>query len=1340
MALGLTPAVIVAFILLFARKMKKMAYITLTAAVTVAFVFCTVMGVVALTGEEDDDAAVKTAASLSREDYMDAAYAFIRIGDTDSAERIVTEYADEYGYDDECTLMTSRIAVFDRRYDAALAGYKKLYGDKLPEEAKAVEKIVSFRRYDSVLIDELKEAGYEAPFDYKEEEIVKLEDGGAEELVIVALDDKKLGKSDKPAAEWVAKADKVYNDYVANDFVNEVELDTVIDELDDHKKDKTMNKLDVFREARLKALLLKGDFEGAVEALDEYASCTEYMIVLDMYLNGKISRSDAAKALDIEDIDGISALVKQLEVIRDELEDELTNEELIKLDEQIESLKAYNKDEVLFTLEKELSEEAENQRNYKKASKIYMSLAKIADENENDISRNQHFSDALVTAPSSDDPEYTQAMNNLADAISGDGGAESIKNVTQNANTAVQNSYILPGVGEIVRNPEKEAEQAETVEEYTIKASAAVTINSVDPSNFEEVVLKVQLSDEFLTERELMNLVRLKDCNYDITNYKIEKVEYEKANIVLICDNSGSMSGSVGSLQNAVNKFLEDSNEKETIGFYTFDDSIITSIPLGAATEQGLADAINGMGAYGGTNIFGTVTSVLSNVSYDSDANQVIILMTDGNDGGSHDYAEIESQIGNVALAKGYMIYVIGMGSSINYDYLSSIALSTGGQMIYSPSDSQLEEIYGFIHGTLDNQYKITFTAKDTLTSQDREVIVSLEDKNVSDSALYSVSDEDAENSAVPFDDSVAVYGLAKRLVYKQKSIIDVDINGSGFKKTDSMSLKLIGDRTYNLSATYISENKFRMSLPSFIAVGEYDVEVTLNQRKAIFLKELTVVEGEPDEVRFGGYIFKAFNIDEYDDRIELSSFVTMNDWLNFCGAITLRGQVDDAQLTLVDNVGSYVDFQDSATAKGYAKFLRDMGMTQGIPKFGELVIYNAVAYGTDYPTTPTTTGAMRMLELVNLYHPVMRLYPDRLTVEVDSGATELPLQDFFVSVVKDKGPSPFEVEFNATATVTAQNIDFKCNIDLMTLDEQPPIGVLLLGTKANMQTKSFGVHIDTLTDKYGLEFNIKLPWCVVDTYVGAALQWKTGLKLDGFQLKLDRDFTKIIGEIPLTFSDFSLGVTGMADTVVNNNAEEVSAWALTGGMAVDAYKVSGVIPKLKKYVGDMSLVGIPDAKFTCRINNFCFEGSASIKVLGLFTVQENTIKLGNFTYSNALLGLQDADVTGISVVVKKGIKFDSHNLKVDIPAKNKIEQEGTFTNRFIGFKYKATAELELNWWIFDKKFYADGQALIGFYKDHSDVTQFTIRASGVINNKRRGAIFYIADNGDMNYDLDYKF
>jgi hypothetical protein len=275
----------------------------------------------------------------------------------------------------------------------------------------------------------------------------------------------------------------------------------------------------------------------------------------------------------------------------------------------------------------------------------------------------------------------------------------------------------------------------------------------------------------------------------------------------------------------------------------------------------------------------------------------------------------------------------------------------------------------------------------------------------------------------------------------------------------------------------------------------------------------------------------------------------------------------------------------------------------------------------------------------------------------------------------------------------------------------------------------------DTAEGSLGVEFNVKLPMFPIDTYVGLGIQW-VNMSLDGVQLRLDRDFTKMIGPVPVTFSDFSLGFVGLAQKTKNASNETVSALTLEGKMQISGGKVSAVVPKLKKYVGDVAILQIPDATFRCGLSRFSIEAEATLKLLSCVELAQAKIALGNHDFSNPLLGINKENVVGVYVMLKKGLSWDAHNLFVELSGKG----EFAINNRFIGAAYEGTAELELNWWIFEKTFHRDGQALIGFYTDYSGNTQFTIRAAYNDGNKRKGAIFYITDNGKMDYDLNYKY
>lgn len=1338
-SLGLLPAVIVSVILLFKKKVFRMAYLSLALCLTAACVGGCYMGISEIIAEQEEhDAIAEARETIDKEDLVQLAYSFLRNFDTESASRIVGLYSDLYGYDDVCTLINARTSVLDRRFESALGAYKKLYGKSLPDEALAAEKIVLSYRTDMALAEQLIAAGYNVPATYDDDEIAELTFGGAQDIVFEAIDDEKIDEDYLAGAQWITQANELFDDYLENGYADQDMLEDLMGSLEDLESDKTFRKLEVFREARLKVMLLNGDFDSIVEYLDEFAGCAEYATVLELYISDLVEKDAIENALNLKNYKGLNQLIKQLEHILKDGEKTLSNEDLTKLENQIEMLNAYKDDKVMYTMEDRLLDEAEDPDNYETASKLYMSLVKLSGKQENITKRNQYFSDALVTAPASNDGDYSDAMNDLSDVISGDGGDSLVKDIPKNAEKAVENSYFIPGTGKLIQNNEAEDELTGAVQESTIKFSAAVTINSVDPSNFEEVVIRVQLSDEMISERELLNLVRLNDCNYNIKNYTIKKVEYTKSNIILCCDNSGSMSGSIGSLRNAVRKFLEASHEKETIGFYTFDDEILQSLPLGTASDSALNKAIDDMGSHGGTAIFETLSTILSSANYDSDASQVIILMTDGQDGNHPTMDDIHAQIGDVASRKGYVVYVLGMGSSINYDYLSTIAQSGGGRCIYSPSDSELESLYQFIHGALQNQYEITFNAEDTLTSQGRRVVVSLDQKNVQSSKTYSVGNEDAQNASVDFDEGVCVRGLSERMIFRQKNNVEVFVNGTGFKSSDHMYLTFSGERTYGAETEYVSDTQFRVILPENMAEGVYDMEVHLSGRKALYLQELTVVEGEPDEIIFGGYRFKAYKIKETSTGYTLSNYVTMNNWLHFNGTVTLTGSLDDAQMTLSEYSGSYVNYAEAGDPKGYALELKNKGVPLQLPSLGSLTIYNAVAYGLDYPTVAHEIPAVELLDLMLMNHPRLHLYPDRITMEIGSGETKLPLQDFFVTMMNEKY-SPFQMDFNFTGTITGSNVAIAGEVVGGYVEPGSAVEALtidFLDMRASLQKDLFEFKINTLTGFYRLGFNVKIP--VFEAWVGASFWFENG-GFDGFEIRFDKDFTIDVYTVPITFSDFKIGMDNFTETNVTVAPSDLYLGELKGGFKASAYKVSALIPPLKKYVGDLNLVSA-DAEVSTQLGvAFIYNlmGKSEIKLLDLATIAEAELKIGRFTHTDALLGMDEATVTGFYYSVSKVLKIDVHNFYMDFKGSQK---EFVFTNRLLGLRYSGGLDLKLDWWGFDPEFHLDGAATVGFFLDSDNLLQFTVRASWTDGNKRKGILYYIREDGDKVKDWSHKY
>lgn len=1335
-AIGLLPAAVVAIVMLFKKKLYRMAYITLTVGLTAALLCSCVVGVTQASASTGTTRKKKTETAVSAAQMTELANSFLLAGDAEGAREMVETYADTYGYDATCTLINARICVLEQRYEAALGSYRKHFGENLPEEAVATQLVVQGLHADLVLADRLEAAGKPLNLNFTEDEFHNLVNGGVMDLVKQAMAKDEPSREIREGVDWIRSANDLYDRYLSQGYADSTEVEELAEAAEDFEKDAVFRRLDTFRQTRVKIMLLAGDHKQIVSYFNENAGDGEYMTVLELYMAGFVERNDLSKVLDAKKIRGIEKLEPRLRRLLVRNEDSLTYEEQCKLEEQLAMVRSYAQDAVLYRLEAHLRTAALDPDNYKQASKFYMALSKLYDHRGDTELRNQYFSEALVTANASDDGDYAQAMEGLSSVVSGDANDAAIKEVKNNAAKAVANSHHIKGAGNLIQNSELQENLTAAYQDATIKYGASITITGIDTSEFDKVKLMVQISDEMISERELKNLLTLNDCNYNITDFTLEKVVYDKSNIILVCDNSGSMAGSIGTLQNAVRKFLQNANKKENIGFYTFDNSIIQSLPLGSASDEELEQAVSNMDALGGTNIFGTLSSVLASAPKDGDAAQVIILMTDGQDGSSPSMDDIRQQIEEVAVNKGYTIHILGMGD-INYDYLNMLAQAGGGRCIYSATDAELDSLYDFIHNTVKNQYRITFTAQDTMTTQNRRVRLSMNEGQAQASKTYSLEGGDAAETTKPFDQGVSIGGLTERVVARQKNNIEVYVTGTGFKDTDRMYLHFEGPKAFDAQAEYVNENRFRVILPEYMAEGEYDMEVHLSGRKALFPKELTVVDGDPDEIVFGGYRFKAYKVSKLDSGYQLSTHVIMNDWLRFYGPITLEGALDDYTMVLVDNEGSYVDFNKGAGAQGYAARLAEKGIPVNVPAMERLTIYNATGYGEDYPTEEHTVGVLDLLDIMLVDHPKIQLYPDRLTLHLESGKAQLPLQNFFLDLANETY-SPFSIDFDIKATLTGSNLDLSGEIPLRYADADN-VGQLLvadfLDMRCSVEKDVFSIKFDTMDDYFELGFNVKIP--VLEGWVGASFWLRNG-GLDGFQVRLDKDATIQVYAVPITFSDFSFSMKEFTKQGVTVAPSDVYLGVMEGGFSCSAYKVSALVPPLADLVGDLSLASVECTASTQLGEKFIYNlmGKSTFKLLDLINVMEVETKLGRFPHTEALLGMNEEYLTGYYFSMEKTLEVNIHNFYMNL---GQMKKELMITSRFLGLLFKGGVDMKLDWWGWDPEYHVDGNVAVGVYKNNDAPLEFTVRASWVDGSKRKGILLSIDKDG-FHKDLHHNY
>ena len=138
---------------------------------------------------------------------------------------------------------------------------------------------------------------------------------------------------------------------------------------------------------------------------------------------------------------------------------------------------------------------------------------------------------------------------------------------------------------------------------------------------------------------------------------------------------------------------------------------------------------------------------------------------------------------------------------------------------------------------------------------------------------------------------------------------------------------------------------------------------------------------------------------------------------------------------------------------------------------------------------------------------------------------------------------------------------------------------------------------------------------------------------------------------------------------------------------------------------------------------------SSEVKIFDEFTLAKSSFSMGNYSYTNALLGLENRDVQGFNCSITEGFMWDIDNCHINISGTGELSGN----SRFIGLQYEGVAELDVQWWILSKSFDKSGTALIGVYYTEYGEPQFTLALAyqGVFG-KNKKLYYYIDSHGNV--------
>lgn len=1266
-------------------------------------------------------------------------YALIEQGNIDLADELLNDIHLTSQYTLEQTLCTARLYSLKGRYNAAQLLYEKIATQtpelSISEEQNLISNAAETDKVDFALLTHLN-------FNHNKYSPVDKEQINKNILSFINTDnnDDKYNR----VAKYIVNSYDMYNNYLENKSQNEEEIKKALRKINNLEEEyPEIFVLPLVRIARLKLQILAQDYKSIAENVDEYSDYSELLTVSELYMRGFIKNEYFNEDYKNRYTENYSKIAENLEQVYNKHFFDAPKSIKEKVKMQIKSLNTVSKYPALMQIENSLLEYTEQSEFYN-SSKVFLQAAKIELRNGNEIKANEYIDASLNTVGDCDDNSFTQPMYEIIKTISEKDNSENLKNVKQYVDEVLTNSTTIQIPSDLktqqisnTDNNEKSttSQNIDTfLADYVSKKRASINIMEVNIDNFPKIKATFSVDDNIsYSANQLTEILSVQDCGNEIIDFNIEKTEYSKANILLCCDTSGSMSGNaIYQLKKAIELFIQNREDIESIALVTFSNSIDNIYEFGTS-DNSLLEAVQKLNGNGGTDIYNAVIQSIDMFSPNSDELNCIILMSDGEDNSPKSEQEILDNIGKVCIDKGIYLYSIGLGTSVDSSYLSNFANFTGGNYLYVNDSDSLFTFYNYLHSQILNQYTISFEAKDTLSNQ-RVLDMSLNlDSLAYDSFEYSLYDEktddknQSDNNEIVYLKDRSIYGLDTKLLYKNSNGYKINLKGDGFKKEDLIELELIGNLKYNSNSiicTYIDSNTVEVQIPAGIACDVYDVNVSINRRNATLENELTVVvQGNEKLTSFGPYVFTSYSKSIDGDTITLSNLVTLNGWLNFKKEVTLKGSLTNSSILLTDNFGTYIKYYDGIS-EGLASMLAKSNINLNMPKLGELRLFNDISNAPssdDYLVEPKSLPYISILDFITFETPAFSLYPDRIVLKSYKFKTDFPFQEEIFKGVGINEMFSFETDLECIFTFKNIGIKLENSFDNGIKNYLP---IDLGNMPMYFSPKNCEIKIDTIKNEYYFKFIVKLAFLDANG-LGFSIKLK-GLKLSEIKLYADFDLNAVISGVPITFSDFHLGASDLEGSPLEH--------VLEGGMDVSAVSISSILPGLENWIGDLSILKLDDATLKYSFLKPYIGVSTDMNILEYIQISSMDIEAGTFKYSNWMLGLDEVSVIGFkscNSYSSLGANWVASNCNINL----NIEGSANIIDRFIGIHGKGKCHIDVGWWVKRLADQSEAEVLIGIENIKGNMPQFVLKAvSNSTQDKARS--IYIIWNRNTGIDV----
>ena len=180
--------------------------------------------------------------------------------------------------------------------------------------------------------------------------------------------------------------------------------------------------------------------------------------------------------------------------------------------------------------------------------------------------------------------------------------------------------------------------------------------------------------------------------------------------VALVFDTSGSMQGAaIDEAKQAGRLFVNSLGPNDQAGIIAFATDVREVHPF-TTDKQGLLQAIDRLSAGGNTALYSAVATSAQSIRQVNAPRKALVLLSDGQDFGSVSQIDRQGSIAAAAQAQA-PFFLVGLGGSIDEEYLRSLAEATHGQLMLAPDPAALQGLYASIAQLLRQQYVLTLDA-----------------------------------------------------------------------------------------------------------------------------------------------------------------------------------------------------------------------------------------------------------------------------------------------------------------------------------------------------------------------------------------------------------------------------------------------------------------------------------------------------------------------------------------------------------------------------------------------------------------------------------------------------